>query len=45
MFESDEAGGHGFDAALDVFDVGAVLEGDSAGAACPLALVDLVVGS
>lgn len=43
MFESDEAGCHWLDASLDVFDVGSVLEGDSAGAAFTLALVDLMM--
>lgn len=42
MFESDETCGHWLDAALDVFDVGAMLEGYSAGASFILALVDLL---
>ncbi len=43
VFESHETCCHWLDASLDVFDVGSVLEGYSAGAAFTLALVDLMM--
>ena len=39
-FESDQAFDHGFYAPLDVFDVGAVLEGDPAVAAVLFAALE-----